>query len=129
MATAHEQLQTAVVQLCNLTGWHHLTVRRSIGKGHRWVTTTSVTGWPDLLLWSTRQPGRHLAVELKVPPDRLKPEQQEVLAQLAESGFETYVWTPEDLQAAASILAPPKRGKVPQSSGPNPSEVHHEQHS
>ena len=44
--TRHEQLQGQVVELLGLVGWKHLHVRKSIGKGKRWVTTTNVVGWP-----------------------------------------------------------------------------------
>lgn len=91
----HTELQSDVVTLCSYTGWSHLHVRRSIGRGKKWVTSTNVVGWPDLLLWSMRQPGRHLAVELKVPPDKLSDDQHETLNELAAAGFECYVVVPK----------------------------------
>ncbi len=101
----HEELQQQVIDLAHLLGWHHLHVRRSIGKGRRWVTATNVVGWPDLLLWSFRQPGRHVAVEVKVPPDKLRPEQESCLEDLAASGFETFVVTPDTVDALADLLS------------------------
>lgn len=94
----HIELQAQVVEIAKLLGWQHLHVRRSIGKGRQWVTATNIIGWPDLLLWNPRQPGRHLAIELKVPPDRLSPEQEKVLADLEAAGFETHVVTPDFLR-------------------------------
>lgn len=105
----HVELQNAVVQLLAMTGWSHLHVRRSIGKGRKWQTTTNVKGWPDLLLWSPRQPGRHIAMELKVPPDTLSDEQAEVLAELEASGFECHVITEADLERLPGILRPPRQ--------------------
>lgn len=90
-----------------MTGWRWLHVRKSIGKGRRWVTTTNVVGWPDLApCWSPRQPGRHLALELKVPPDTLSAEQVEVSTELLAAGFEFYVVTPRSLQKLALVLRP-----------------------
>lgn len=91
----HDELQAMVVQLAHIMGWRHLHVRRSIAKGRAWRTTTNIAGWPDLLLWHPRQPGRHVAVELKVPPDRLSDAQAAVLADLERSGFEVHVVTPD----------------------------------
>lgn len=103
----HEQLQDQVTQLLRMTGWSWLHVRKSIGKGTKWATTTNVVGWPDLApLWNPRQPGRHLAIELKIPPDKVSDEQAEVLASLASSGFETYVITPTDIDKLVQILKP-----------------------
>lgn len=94
----HVELQSQVLEVAKLLGWNHLHVRRSIGKGNKWVTTTNIVGWPDLLLWNPRQPGRHLAIELKVPPDKLSPDQAKVLDELGAAGFETHVITPDYLR-------------------------------
>lgn len=108
----HVDLQADILKLAHLMGWKHLHVRRTIGRGKTWVTATNLKGWPDLLLWSTRQPGRHIAVELKVPPDKLTPSQTAVLAELEAAGFEVYVWTPSDIETAASVLRRPQNGSV-----------------
>lgn len=100
--------QNQLIDLAHTLGWRHLHVRRSIGKGNKWQTTTNVTGWPDLLMWSPRQPGRHIAAELKSATGVLKPEQRSVLADLAAAGFETYVWRPADLDQALFTLRPQK---------------------
>ena len=97
------ELQNAVVELARITGWRTLHVRRSIGKGHRWQTTTSLVGWPDLLLW---RPGRIIAAELKSDDGRLTVEQSDVLDSLAVAGIETYVWRPADLDRIAMLLNP-----------------------
>lgn len=97
--------QQQLIELAHLLGWRHLHVRKSIGKGSKWQTTTNMKGWPDLLLWSTRQPGRHIAVELKSESGTPTPEQVEVLAELEAAGFECFVWRPSDLDTAQSVLA------------------------
>lgn len=113
--TGHEVLQAQVCDLLAMTGWSWLHVRRSIGGRHQgWVTSTVLCvagqrmerGWPDLVAWSPRQPGRHLAIEVKVPPDKLRPEQTEVLHSLDAAGWEAHVVHPDGLQALAAILAP-----------------------
>lgn len=94
--TQHEALQANVVQLLAWTGWRHLHVRRSLGKGNKWVTTTNLKGWPDLApLWNVKQPGRFLAVEVKIPPDWLRTEQTEVLEELGRAGMECFVVVPD----------------------------------
>lgn len=105
--TTHVELQTQVTQLLTMTGWRWLHVRRSIGKGRKWVTTTNIVGWPDLApVWNPRQPGRHLAIELKVPPDKLSDDQAVCMAALESAGFETFTITPDDLEELATILRP-----------------------
>jgi hypothetical protein len=102
VAMTEAELQTSVVELARLTGWRCLHVRRSIGKGHRWQTTTSIVGWPDLFLW---KPGRCIAAELKSDDGRVTGEQEEVLDSLAAAGIETHVWRPADLDDIAHLLA------------------------
>ena len=80
----HAGLQKAVTDLAVAYGikWHHETDSRK-----------SKRGWPDLVL-----SGRHGTIfrELKVPPDEVRPEQQEWLDRLAESGLDSGVWWPAD---------------------------------
>jgi hypothetical protein len=104
MKPTHAELQQQIIDLAHLLGWRHLHVRRSIGKGRKWVTTTNVIGWPDLLLWSSRQPGRHIAIEVKVPPDKLAEAQRSVLDDLAASGFEVHVITPDTFDTLVAVF-------------------------
>jgi hypothetical protein len=106
----HEELQQQVIDLAHLCGWRHLHVRRSIGKGRKWVTTTNVVGWPDLLLWSPRERStrRHIAIEVKVPPDKVRPEQQACLDDLAAAGFEVHVVTPDTFDVLVAVLRHPR---------------------
>lgn len=94
-----------VVQLAETLGWKVLHVRRSLGRrnGKRaWQTTTSITGWPDLLMF---RPGRIVAAELKSETGRPTADQVEVLAGLAAAGVETFVWRPSDLDRVAAVLS------------------------
>lgn len=106
----HEQWQQQLVDLARLNGWRHLHVRRSIGRGKRWVTATNVVGWPDLLLWHERDQ-RVVAVEVKVGKDTPTVEQLEVLHSLRRAGVETHVWYPGDLDTAVAVLARRSTGR------------------
>lgn len=98
----HEEWQQQVVDLAHALGWQHLHVRRTIGRGKKWVTSTNVKGWPDLLLW---HPSRGFAaVELKVGKDRATAEQAAVLESLRLAGARVMVAYPADLDALAALL-------------------------
>lgn len=88
--------QAQVVQLAGMLGWRHNHTRRSIGKGRKWTTATSVVGWPDLELWHEQQQ-RVIYAELKTRTGRLTPEQKATLISLARAGCEVAVWRPADL--------------------------------
>lgn len=98
----HVEFQEQVVEAAHVFGWHHLHIRRSIGKGKRWVTSTNVVGWPDLLLW--RDGSGFLAIELKVGRDKATVEQEQVLAQLARAGAVTMVAYPDDWPKVEAAL-------------------------
>jgi hypothetical protein len=101
----HAELQSVITQILGYTGWSFLHVRKSIGRGAKWQTTTNISGWPDLgPLWNPRQPGRFLAIEVKVPPDKLRDDQVEVLASLESAGFECYTVKPDDLERLPELL-------------------------
>jgi len=89
------EFQEQVIELAHMQGWRHLHVRRTIGKGNRWVTATNLKGWPDLVLM--RPPDGLLFIELKVPPNGPSAEQQEMLNYLSGFPFaEAGIWTPDD---------------------------------
>lgn len=94
--------QAQVVQLAHTLGWEHLHVRRSIGKGKRWVTATNLVGWPDLFLFHPRR--GFVALELKVGKNAATDEQVEVLAGLAAAGARTMIAYPHDLAAVTALL-------------------------
>jgi len=95
--------QEQVRELASILGWKVMHVRRSIGKGQRWTTATSIVGWPDLLFY---HPGRgwHCAVELKSQSGKTTPEQDGVLDDLIASGVPAFVWRPSDLDAVRYVL-------------------------
>lgn len=99
----HEAWQEQVIQLARLLGWEHLHVRRTVGRGKRWTTSTNLKGWPDLFLWHPRH--GFAAIELKVGKDKATPEQTKVLASLAAAGAATMVAYPADLEDLREMLA------------------------
>ena len=101
--------QEQVHQLATMLGCRVMHVRRSIGKGKRWTTATSVVGWPDLFIWNPSA-GWHLVAELKSESGKTTAEQDEVLASLREAGLPAYVWRPSDLEAVRDVL---QRGPAP----------------
>lgn len=104
LALTEAQWQEQVQQLARVLGWRTMHVRRSIGKGNKWTTATSVKGWPDLTLWSERQQ-RLVFAELKTESGDVTPEQVEVLASLRAAGQEAYVWRPSDLGRVRDVLS------------------------
>lgn len=95
--------QEQVRELASILGWKVMHVRRSIGKGQRWTTTTSIVGWPDLFLYHPGK-GWHCAVELKSQSGKTTPEQDGVLDDLIASGVPAFVWRPSDLDAVRYVL-------------------------
>lgn len=95
------EFQAQVVELATITGWRHLHVRRTIGRGRKWTTSTNLAGWPDLLLW---RPGRIIAVELKTDVGKVTDDQEDVLRSLSDAGVEAFVWRPADWDVIASTL-------------------------
>lgn len=100
----HIEFQDQVLQLAHAFAWRHLHVRRSIGKGRKWVTTTNLKGWPDLLLM---RPDRgYVAAELKIPPDKASPDQAELLGFLdSMPSTVAKLWTPDDWDDIKATLA------------------------
>jgi hypothetical protein len=100
----HTEFQQQVVELAHMFGWRHLHVRRSIGRGRKWVTATNLTGWPDLQLM---RPDRgYVAAELKIPPDKPTPEQIELLQFLnLMPNTVAKLWTPDDWDDINATLA------------------------
>lgn len=99
----HEEWQTQAVQLLHALGWQHLHVRRTIGRGRSWTTSTNRTGWPDLFCWQPRRQ-RFAAIELKVAPDLPRDDQMTVLHELAMAGAATCVAYPADLDRLERML-------------------------
>jgi len=104
-APTHEEWQAQVVDLAQVLGWRHLHVRRTIGRGRKWTTSTNRVGWPDLFLWHPRR--GFAAVELKVGRDKPSEEQTAVLAELEAAGARVLVAYPADLEALRDLLSTP----------------------
>lgn len=100
--------QQQVIETAKLYGWRALHVRRSIGRrgGQRgWQTTTSIDGWPDLLLWNVRRPERGLvALELKADKGKATDEQLRVLSELTAAGVRTMLARPSDFDDVHEML-------------------------
>lgn len=100
--------QGQVVDLAHSLGWKHLHVRRTIGKGKRWTTSTNVEGWPDLFLWHPRH--GFAAIELKVSDPRNQADEERrakqlgVLAQLGQAGARVLLAYPRDIDAVVAML-------------------------
>lgn len=75
-AVLEKDWQDTVVKTLRVLGWHTNHVRRTVGRGKRWTTSTSATGWPDLVC--LRGPVL-LAIELKSDAGKLTDAQQEWL--------------------------------------------------
>lgn len=98
----HEEWQQQVIEAAHLFGWRHLHVRRTVGRGKKWVTSTNVKGWPDLFLWHPKH--GFAAIELKVGRDVPTDDQRDVLASLTWAGARTLVAYPDDWPAVERLL-------------------------
>lgn len=98
----HDEWQSQVVDAAHLFGWRHLHVRRTVGRGKKWTTSTNVKGWPDLWLWHHRH--GFAAIELKVGRDTPTAEQTSVLVSLAAAGAQTLVAYPDDWPLVERLL-------------------------
>ena len=103
MEPTEADFQATVVELATFAGWRIMHVRRSTERGNRWVTSTSISGWPDLTIW---KPGRLLFAELKTESGRLTKHQRDVLQSLAEAGADVRIWRPSDWPEIESTLTP-----------------------
>lgn len=111
-ALSERDWQAQVVELFGLYGWQVLHVRRSIGRrggGPAWQTTTSIKGWPDLLLWHPDRRLGPIAVELKAEKGRLTDDQRAVLDGLGRCGVEVHVWRPSDWDDAVAVAERARR--------------------
>lgn len=98
----HNEYQEQITKAAALLKWKHLHVRKSIGKGKKWQTTTNRVGWPDLFLWHPAH--GFLAIEVKVGKDKPTDEQLAVLAELAAAGARTLVAYPADWDVVEAAL-------------------------
>jgi VRR-NUC domain len=108
---SEEQFQAQVVELARMMRWRTMHVRRTIGKGRKWTTGTSVNGWPDLTLW---RPGQFLMVECKTDIGKVTDEQLEILHSLHAAGVDARIWRPRDwdeVQATLTAALPSRRDR------------------
>lgn len=98
---SEQAFQQQVVELARVCRWRTMHVRRTVGRGRTWTTSTSVTGWPDLAIW---RPGQFLLVELKSDTGKVTPDQQRVLSSLCAAGVDVRVWRPKDWEQIVETL-------------------------
>lgn len=77
---------------------------------HTYRSVRSEPGFPDLTLVRGR---RLLFVELKSEKGRVTEAQQQWLDALGQTGVETYVWRPRDLDEIGRVLSPRYDGPPP----------------
>lgn len=99
--TTEAEFQNAVIHLALLAGWQVMHVRASISRGGRWATTTSIPGWPDLVILGHHQA---LFIELKSERGRLTNEQSQLLDQLRDAGLDARCWRPADWDEITATL-------------------------
>ncbi len=85
--------QRAIVDLAHQCGWQAVHVRPAITSTGQWVTPTSTSGWPDLVLW---KPGKFILREIKTDKTKLESHQRELLRSLLAAGIDASVWRPAD---------------------------------
>ena len=90
---SEKTFQARVIKVARLGGWR---------VSHTFNSRHSPEGWPDLGLC---RPPRLLLIELKTERGRLRPEQREWLAALAQCpGIEVALWRPSDWPAIERVL-------------------------
>lgn len=90
---SEREFQAQVVQYARLCGWLVAHFRPALTRSGRWVTPVAADGkgFPDLVLVRETV----LFVELKVPPNRLSPDQAAWVERLRGAGQAACVWTPD----------------------------------
>jgi hypothetical protein len=92
-----------VLAFARLHGWRTVHFRPArTAKGWRTPVQGDGAGWPDLFL--VRGPVL-VAAELKVPPNKVTPEQRAWLLALGGAGALVFVWTPENWSEIERVLS------------------------
>lgn len=95
------QFEVALVEAARLLGWRVVHFRPArTGDGWRTAVAYDGAGWPDLVLVRDRL----VVAELKGPRGSMTARQIGWVAALEHAGVETYVWRPEDFDAALAVL-------------------------
>jgi hypothetical protein len=99
-----------VIQLAQACGWMVAHFRAARTK-HGWATPVSGDGkgWPDLTLIRDSE---IFWAELKVPPNKTTPEQDQWLAALRKAGLRAVVWTPAQWGEIEQTLKGDKHAKL-----------------
>ena len=91
----HDSFQKEIVKVAKLYHWK---------VQYFWRNFHSPKGWLDLVLTKPEN-GRLIFAEIKIPPDDLKPEQQEWIDIWKQyKSVEVYVWRPDDWDDIIKIL-------------------------
>ncbi len=91
---SEKEFQKSVIEYAQMRGWKVAHFRKSRTKTG-WATAVAGDGkgWPDLFFIRGR---RVLVRELKVPPNKLTPEQSDWLSIMRDAGIDAEVWDPRD---------------------------------
>ena len=104
MKQLEAEFQAQVMQLAKLRGWRSAHFRRSRTKtGWSTAVAGDGVGWPDLFLVRATT-GQKLAAELKVPPNKVTPEQTQWLSDMEACGIPAFVWCPKDWDEIETVL-------------------------
>lgn len=112
-AIPEEQLRVDFAEAAGYLGWRfmHISDSRKVvrrdGKDIA-VGDEECKGWPDLFLAHPRS-GRLLAVEVKRELEKVTPEQQAWLDDLAACGVATFVLRPSTWDEGEALLREPRR--------------------
>ncbi len=103
LKVTHRQFIDQLVDMGHYCGWRVAGFRPArTNKGWRTPVIGDAKGYPDLHFY---KPERVVVIEVKVPPDKLSPEQQEWHDLLEKIPcYEVYVLTPQDFDKAVDIL-------------------------
>lgn len=98
------QFQTMVITAAQAYGWRVAHFRKArTAKGWTTAVAANGKGFPDLFC-VRRKTGHRFAAELKIPPNKVTPDQNEWLDALEMSGIPAFVWTPADWTEIESVL-------------------------
>jgi hypothetical protein len=99
-----ESFLRAVLAMALLFGWRRAHFRPArTATGWRTALSGDGKGFPDLFLVN-RQLHAKLVAELKVPPNKVTPEQRAWLDDCEAVGIPAFVWTPADWQEIEYVL-------------------------
>ena len=95
MRHPEDDLQAAVAELLDMLGWLYCHVpnggKRNLREAARLKRMGVKAGIPDVLIFEPTIHGHGLAIELKVKPNRVTPEQLATMKALGERGW---AWQP-----------------------------------